>query len=100
MAPARGAGMAPLSRFTSAAAALIRASARTSRRGKRTPLTGKFSTARWVWAPHRAVAGTFTVPRESVSTRKPASLINGCGVAGSLIEEDVVGQVGRARLLP
>ena len=46
------------SALVSAAAALIRPSARMNARGMRRPDTGKLSTARWVWAPHRASAGT------------------------------------------
>ena len=41
----------PLAVFTSAAAFLISASARITRRGRRSPLTGKFSAARCVCAP-------------------------------------------------
>src|SRR6185436_7922983 len=59
----------PLLRFTSAAAFLISASARITRRGSRSPLTGKFSAARCVCAPYSASTGTSTLPRESVSTR-------------------------------
>ena len=33
------------------------------------PLIGKFSTARWVWARHRASRGTWTSPIESCSVR-------------------------------
>jgi hypothetical protein len=33
------------------------------------PEIGKFSTARWVWAPYRALAGTLTSPKESFSIR-------------------------------
>ena len=33
------------------------------------PEIGKFSTARWVWAAHRALRGTRTSPIESCSTR-------------------------------
>ena len=55
MAPASWRGQVrPLPRFTPAAAALISASARITRRGSRRPLTGKFSTARWVCAPQSA----------------------------------------------
>ena len=44
-----------------AAAALIRASAWMSVGGSGRPLIGKLSTARWVWARHRASAGTSTL---------------------------------------
>ena len=54
--------------------ALIRASARTSEGSNAVPDTGKFSTARWLCAPHRAEAGTLTSPIVSCSMRKPSSL--------------------------
>ena len=38
-------------------------------RGIGRPLMGKFSTARWVCAPHSACEGTFTSPMESFSIR-------------------------------
>lgn len=59
----------PSSALTLAAAALIRASAAMWARSRRWPLTGKFSTARWVWARHLAWAGTRTSPMESCSIR-------------------------------
>jgi hypothetical protein len=37
------------------------------RRLKRWPLIGKFSNARWVWAPYMALFGTRTSPSESFS---------------------------------
>jgi hypothetical protein len=39
-------------------------------RGMARPLMGKFSTARWVCAPHKASAGTLSSPMLSCSTRK------------------------------
>ena len=44
----------PRFRLVSAAAALITASDWMKRRPKRCPLIGKFSNARWLWAPQRA----------------------------------------------
>lgn len=58
------------SAFTLAAAALILARASMWARSKRWPETGKFSTARCVWARHLASAGTLTSPIESCSMRK------------------------------
>ena len=55
--------------FTRAASALISASARITRGSTGRPEIGKFSTARWVCAPHSASAGTRTSPIESCSTR-------------------------------
>ena len=74
-AAARIASAAPLpSRpkppLTSAAAALIRPSARMNSRGIGWPEIGKFSTARWVCAPHSASAGTCSSPMLSCSVRK------------------------------
>ena len=57
------------SALTQAAAALIRASAWMIGRGMVSPEMGKFSTARAVWAPHSASAGTSTSPIESCSVR-------------------------------
>ncbi len=59
----------PSSALTLAAAPLIRASASMCARSMRCPETGKFSTARWVWARHLAWAGTRTSPMESCSIR-------------------------------
>src|SRR5580698_10602177 len=53
-----------------AAAILMRPRAAMKARGSFTPLMGKFSTARCVWAPHRASLGTFSSPMLSCSTRK------------------------------
>ncbi|MNV70150.1 hypothetical protein D3C71_1630960 [compost metagenome] len=64
-------GSRPRPVFTSAAAPLIRPSARMKARGMRCPDTGKFSTARWVCAPHRASAGTCSSPMLSCSVRNP-----------------------------
>ena len=52
-----------------AAAALMRASASICAARVGCPEIGKFSTARWVWAPHLASAGTRTSPIESCSIR-------------------------------
>src|SRR6478735_7541449 len=59
----------PASALTRAAAALTRARAWMISGGMPSPEIGKFSTARAVWAPHRASAGTRTSPIESCSTR-------------------------------
>src|SRR5262245_38271178 len=50
--------------------------------GRGRPETGKFSIARWVWAPHRASAGTCTSPMVSCSTRysiAPSYAFHICG---------------------
>ncbi len=65
-------GSRPRPVLTSAAAPLIKPSARMKARGMRCPDTGKFCTARWVCAPHRASAGTCSSPMLSRSVRKPA----------------------------
>lgn len=57
------------SALTLAAAALMRARASMWARSRRCPETGKFSTARCVWARHFASEGTLTSPIESCSTR-------------------------------
>ncbi|CAM5463468.1 hypothetical protein SRIMM317S_00325 [Streptomyces rimosus subsp. rimosus] len=54
IARAMSSSTTPSSAFTLAAAALIRASASMCARSSRCPETGKFSTARWVWARHLA----------------------------------------------
>ena len=59
----------PSSAFTVAAAALTRAMACTCSASSVAPLIGKFSTARWVWARHRASCGTSTSPMLSCSMR-------------------------------
>ncbi len=70
-APAISSSSTPSRALTVAAAPLIRASASMWARSSRCPETGKFSTARCVWARHLAPAGTRTSPMESCSTRKP-----------------------------
>ncbi len=57
----------PSSAFTSAAEALICASACTSAGSSGRPEIGKFSTARWVCARHNASRGTLTSPIVSCS---------------------------------
>ena len=69
IASARSGSWVPSARFTDATAALMRASASIWERSSRSPEIGKFSTARWVWAPHLASAGTRTSPIESRSMR-------------------------------
>ena len=61
--------MTPSSPFVCAAACFTSPSACTSRGSIGVPLIGKFSTARWVWARHRASRGTCTSPMESCSVR-------------------------------
>src|SRR5215469_1107655 len=68
------AGSTPSSAFTMAAAPLIDASAAIMSRESGSPDISKFCTARWVWAPHSASAGTATSPIESCSIRKPAGM--------------------------
>ena len=70
MAAATSASSRPSSALAVAAALLISASARMNPRGIGRPLIGKFSTARCVWAPHSAQAGTFSSPMLSRSMRK------------------------------
>src|SRR5579875_876475 len=89
IASATSLGSAPRRAFTRAAAPLMRASARTSAGSTRRPEIGKFSTARWVCAPHSASRGTATSPIESCSIRNPsagsplAALTPGCLPASS-----------------
>src|SRR5215470_7904687 len=58
------------SAFARAAACLMRPKAAMKPRGMVRPLIGKFSTARWVWAPQSASAGTLSSPMLSRSVRK------------------------------
>ncbi len=67
-------GRSPSRAFTRAAASLIRTVASTKAGWARSPEIGKFSTARAVWAPQSAVAGTRTSPIVSFSTRVLAPL--------------------------
>jgi hypothetical protein len=69
IASATSGGSTPSFAFTRAAAALSRPSARIWERSSGRPEIGKFSTARWVCARHRAFAGTLTSPIVSCSTR-------------------------------
>ena len=69
IASAFSAPSSPRSLFTCAQAALSRAMARIWFRSRPRPEIGKFSTARWVWARHRALAGTRTSPIVSCSIR-------------------------------
>ncbi len=69
---AMSSGTTPSSALTVAADRLIAASAWTRGASTRCPLTGKFSTARWVWARHLAATGTRTSPIESCSVRNSA----------------------------
>ena len=59
----------PSASFASAAARFTSPSACRNTRGKRSPLIGKFSTARCVDAPQSASAGTCISPSESRSMR-------------------------------
>jgi hypothetical protein len=54
-------------------APLIEASAPIIARSIRSPEIGKFSTARCVWAPQRALAGTCTSPIVSRSMRNSSA---------------------------
>lgn len=72
---ARSASTTPRSALTRAAALLMVASAWMSERSMRVPETGKFSTARWVWARYFAAAGTRTSPMVSCSIRYSRSLM-------------------------
>ena len=65
----------PSCALTDAAAALIRPRAWMTAGSIRWPLIGKFSTARWVVAPHFAPAGTATSPMESCSSLVASSVI-------------------------
>src|SRR5689334_3184420 len=69
IAAARSPESTSRSPFTVAAHDFSSASARMSRGSRVVPEIGKFSTARWVCAPHRASAGTSMSPRESCSVR-------------------------------
>ena len=69
MACATAGSRADRSALTRAAADLICARAWMIGKGIVSPEMGKFCTARAVWAPHRASAGTSTSPIESCSIR-------------------------------
>ena len=69
MAFAMSLSITPSRPLTVALTPLIAASAAIRRRSMRSPEIGKLSTARWVWAPHRASSGTRTSPMVSCSTR-------------------------------
>ena len=69
MASAFSAGSLPRSLLTCAQAAFSRPSARIWVRSRPRNEIGKFSTARWVWARHRAFTGTRTSPMVSCSMR-------------------------------
>jgi hypothetical protein len=69
MAAATSGSSRPRLALVSAAASLMRASARMNGRGNRCPEIGKFRTARCVDAPYRASAGTSISPIESRSVR-------------------------------
>src|SRR5690348_2651288 len=73
IASACSADTTPSSAFTTAADALICASACTSAGASGRPEIGKFSTARCVCARHNASRGTFTSPIVSCSIRNSAS---------------------------
>ena len=69
MAAACSASRTPSSPLTLAAAAFTSPMAWISAGSIGVPLIGKFSTARWVCARHRASRGTWTSPMESCSVR-------------------------------
>jgi hypothetical protein len=75
----------PSSALTAAASPLIIASALIRAASTRWPEIGKFSTARWVCAPHSAAAGTRTSPIESCSTRYSSPPAPVCSLTGSLL---------------
>ena len=90
MASAFSAGSRPRSLLTWAHAAFSRAMARIWLRSRPRNEIGKFSTARWVCARHRALTGTRTSPMVSCSIRyspsvsclPTSSLVwNWCGMA-------------------
>src|SRR3954453_405318 len=89
----------PSSPLATAAALLIAPRAATSCRSMGMPESGKFSTARWVWARHNAVAGTRTSPIESCSTRNSIGSFNrgadgdGGGHGAQGVGEEVVALV-------
>ena len=72
MASAAPASTCPLRPFTTAAARLMAANADSRPGSTVMPDTGKFSTARWVWAFHLARIGTSMSPNESCSVRDPS----------------------------
>ena len=76
IASAMSASSTPSSPLTLAATPLMQPSAPIMSRPSRSPDTGKFSTARWVCAPHSAPAGTSTSPIESRSIRVPGALMD------------------------
>ncbi len=69
IASAMSCSSTPSSALARAAAFLTRASASMWRRSSVMPDSGKFSTARCVWARYRASAGTRTSPMVSCSMR-------------------------------
>ena len=84
-----------------AAACLMRARVRMNRTGIRRWLIGKFSMARWVWAPYSASSGTSTVPMLSVSvfnSALPMQRYRRC--SGLTFEKTTVLVTGGGRLLP
>src|SRR5271169_4296933 len=85
MAVATTRGKSPSSAFAPAAECLISANARMKARGMRRPVGGKFSTARCVWAPHNALAGTSSDPKLSRSTRVVAVIAPYSAVYGRIL---------------
>ena len=75
-------------RLTDATAALIRASASICDRSSPRPEIGKFSTARWVWAPHFAAGGD-----PDLAHRVP--LDAGLGVVGHRLKSGSTASVKR-----
>src|SRR5690606_3404657 len=71
MASACSGWSSPSSALTWAAHCLMRTTARINGGGRHQPLTGKFCSARWVWAPQSADSGISTGPRLSTSVRIP-----------------------------
>src|SRR5690606_9764699 len=83
MALASASGSRPRPALASAADALTRPSARMKPRGIGRPEMGKFCTARWVCAPHRASAGTCSSPMLSCSIRKDPDIAVSIGAWGN-----------------
>ena len=83
-------GTSPSPPLVRAASAFTSASARITRSSSGRPEMGKLSTARWVWAPHSAPAGTRTSPIESCSTRYS-------GMQPPVIPENRIPEPGRYR---
>jgi hypothetical protein len=96
MAAATSPSITPREALAAAAAPLMRPKAEISDRSSTTPETGKFSTARCVCAPHRAVAGTRTSPIVSRSMRKSALLPAASSVTPATVPRRVASDSGKS----